>query len=89
MIRFWILILVILFSSDLYAQRKKNKRTTINFEDQLIEGSSQTPDLFFLMQRGNFDFSKLIKLRDNFLPEMRRSAGEIVVKRVNQEDSKK
>ena len=89
MIRFWILILVILLSSDLYAQKKRNKRTTINFEDQLIEGSSQTPDLFFLMQRGNFDFSKLIKLRDNFLPEMRRSAGEIVVKRVNQEDSQK
>lgn len=76
-----ILIFVILFSFDLYAQNNRNKRTTINFEDQLIEGSSQTPDLFFLMQKGDFDFSRLIKLRDNFLPEMRRSSGEVVVKR--------
>lgn len=81
MIRFGILILVVLFSSDLFAQNKRNKRTTINFEDQLIEGSSQTPDLFFLMQKGDFDFSRLIKLRENFLPEMRRSAGEVIVRR--------
>ena len=73
-----IFIFILLFCFDSSAQRKK---TTINFEDQLVEGSATSPDLFFLMQKGDFDFSKLIKLRENFLPEMRRSKEEIVIKR--------
>ena len=81
MVRFLIFVFIILFSFNSHAQKKRNKRTTINFEDQLIEGSAQSPDLFFLMQKGKFDFKKLIKLRENFLPEMRRSTEEIVIKR--------
>ena len=29
---------------------KKTKKTTIDFEDQLIEGSRQKPELFYLLQ---------------------------------------
>lgn len=66
------------------AQQSKNqsKRTTINFEDQLIKGQNQKPDLLYLLQNKKFNYKRLIKLRENFLPEMRETATEI-------EDSKK
>jgi len=56
------------------------KRTEINFEDQLIEGSGSKPGIFFFMQQKGNSFKKLIKLRENFLPEMRRTSDEVVRK---------
>jgi thioredoxin-like negative regulator of GroEL len=56
---------------------KAEKKTSINFEDELIEGSSQKPDLFYLFQKNNFKFKKLIRLRENFIPEMARNAEDV------------
>jgi hypothetical protein len=53
------------------------KRTTVNFEDQLIEGQTQKPELFYLLQQRNNNFKRLIKLRENFLPEMRKTAEDV------------
>ncbi len=53
------------------------KRTNINFEDQLIRGEVQKPELFYILQKKQFNFSKLIKLRENFLPEMKKSAEDV------------
>lgn len=50
------------------------KKTTVNFEDQLIEGQTQKPELFYLLQQRNTNFKRLIKLRENFLPEMRKTS---------------
>ncbi|MBY0316192.1 MAG: hypothetical protein K2Q26_11765 [Bdellovibrionales bacterium] len=55
----------------------KEKRTTINFEDQLVEGQAQKPDLLYLLQKKKFNYKKLIRLRENFLPELRQTANEI------------
>lgn len=55
----------------------KNKKTTVNFEDQLIEGQAQKPDLLYLLQKKKFNYKKLIRLRENFLPELRQSADEM------------
>jgi hypothetical protein len=55
-----------------FAQAKK--RTNINFEDQLIRGEVQKPELFYIMQKKQFNFGRLIKLRENFLPEMRKTS---------------
>lgn len=55
----------------------KNKRTEVNFEDQLIKGEVQKPELFYLLQKKQFNFSKLIKLRENFLPEMKKTAVDV------------
>lgn len=55
-----------------HAQAKK--RTNINFEDQLIRGEVQKPELFYIMQKKQFNFGRLIKLRENFLPEMRKTS---------------
>ena len=56
---------------------KEPKRTTINFEDQLIKGQNQKPDLLYLLQKKQFNYKRLIRLRDDFLPEMRETAIDI------------
>ena len=56
---------------------KKDKKQSLNFEDELIEGTALRPDLFSMFQKNNFKFKKLIKLRENFLPEMARNAEDI------------
>lgn len=53
------------------------KSTTINFEDQLVEGQAQKPELFYLLQKKNANFKRLIRLRDDFLPEMRKTSEDI------------
>lgn len=61
-----------------YAQdSSRKKRTVINFEDELIEGDVKKPELSYLLQKKQFNFGKLIKLRENFLPEMQSTAEKI------------
>lgn len=53
------------------------KRTSLNFEDELVEGSTNKPELFYLFQKKNFNYGKLIKLRENFIPEMRKTTEDL------------
>ncbi|MFP5518693.1 MAG: hypothetical protein ACLGGX_02225 [Bdellovibrionia bacterium] len=55
----------------------KERRATINFEDELVEGGTQKPELFYLFQKKNFNYGRLIKLRENFLPEMRKTTEDV------------
>ena len=48
------------------AQGKSDRKQTLNFEDELVEGSAQKPELFYLFQKKNFNYKRLIKLRENF-----------------------
>jgi len=64
-------------SNSAAAVKKSPKRTTINFEDQLIEGRTQKPELFVLLQNRMNNSRRLFKLRDNFLPEMRKTAEDV------------
>lgn len=78
--RISIVICLVLFqvtSSFAQQQQPKPKKTTVNFEDQLIEGQAQKPDLLYLLQKKKFNYKKLIRLRENFLPELRQTANEI------------
>lgn len=61
------------------AQSSKDgkRKQTIDFEDELIQGEVNKPELFYLLQKKQFNFKKLIKLREDFLPEMRRTAEEV------------
>lgn len=59
------------------AKPTKNRKATLNFEDELVEGGTQKPELFYLFQKKNFNYKRLIKLRENFLPEMRRTSEDI------------
>ena len=66
-----------LLASFLLHAQNKQKKTTINFEDQLIEGQAQKPDLLYLLKKKKFNYKKLIRLRENFLPELRKTSSEI------------
>lgn len=55
----------------------KKKTSKIDFEDELVEGELKKPELFYLLQKKQFNFKRLIKLREDFLPEMRRDADEV------------
>jgi hypothetical protein len=55
----------------------EKKKTKIDFEDELVEGELKKPELFYLLQKKQFNFKRLIKLREGFLPEMRRDADEV------------
>ena len=59
------------------ARTGEKKKTSIDFEDELVEGELKKPELFYLLQKKQFNFKRLIKLREDFLPEMRRDADEI------------
>lgn len=57
--------------------KKEPHKQTISFEDELVEGSTQKPELFYLFQKKNFNYKRLIKLRENFIPEAQRSIEDI------------
>ena len=63
-----------LWSSESLAQKKKAE---IDFEDELIEGEVKKPELFYLLQKKQFNFKRLIKLRNDFIPEMERTSEEL------------
>lgn len=51
----------------------KTRKQEISFDDELVEGERRKPELFYLLQKKQYNFGKLIRLRENFLPEMRRN----------------
>ena len=53
------------------------KKKNLSFEDELVEGATQKPELFYLFQKKNFNYKRLIKLRENFLPEMRTTSEDL------------
>lgn len=55
----------------------RRKKTTINFEDELVQGEVKKPELLYLLQQKQFNFKRLIKLREDFLPEMKRTAEDL------------
>jgi hypothetical protein len=59
------------------AVKSKEKKASLSFEDELVEGGTQKPELFYLFQKKNFNYKRLIRLRDNFLPEMRKTAEDV------------
>ncbi len=84
MVRLWLFLVLTFFSvsaslaqSAGAAAAPKERRATLNFEDELVEGSTQKPELFYLFQKKNFNYGKLIKLRENFIPEMRRTTEDL------------
>ena len=80
--KFFIFINLFFIFSWASAQENKKgsgdkKTTSINFEDELIEGEVKKPELLYLLQKKQFNFKRLIKLRENFIPEMGRTAEEL------------
>ena len=58
--------------------RGKNRQVHIDFDDELhIKGKLLSPSIFTLIQKKNMNYGKLIRLRRNFLPEMRETKEDI------------
>lgn len=53
------------------------KKTVYDFDDDLVEGELQRPDGEYIDTRGKAKHSSLIKIRENFIPEMLKSAEDI------------
>jgi hypothetical protein len=57
--------------------RTKNPtRVKIDFEDQLINGKHNMPEAEFIFTRTQFNYKKMIKLRDSFVPEVKQGKDE-------------
>lgn len=74
-----IILVMILLVTNVNAQEKSanSKKTVINFEDELVEGQADKPELFYLLQKKQFNYKRMIHFRENFLPEMRRTSEDI------------
>ena len=68
-----------LWSANLFAQKKSKKTRTqvIDFEDQLVEGDVSRSELLLLLQKKEYNLGRLIELREDFKPELRRAQENI------------
>lgn len=51
------------------AFKSNNKTVKLNFEDELVTGKNARPEVEYIFEKSQFNFKKLIRLRDNFIPE--------------------
>lgn len=72
----YFLVMMLLFSVMSEAQTAKpdkaqaKKQVRVKFgEDELINGSNPAPEVEFIFEKANFNYKKLIRLRENFIPE--------------------
>lgn len=70
----------LLLAFNVQAQSKRH--TTVDFEDELIEGEFRKMDLFYFRQNKPVEMESLLRLRENFLPEMRQTATRLRRKNV-------
>lgn len=72
--------IVICFSNFAFAQKKAStepRTTVLSFEDELIQGDVSSPDLFVILKNKNINFGRLLKLRQDFIPEMRQTRQDV------------
>ena len=53
------------------------KRTVIDFNDVTVEGELTKPEGSYVLNRNRTRFQSLIRLRDNFNPELQKSADNL------------
>jgi hypothetical protein len=53
------------------------KRTVIDFNDVTVEGELTKPEGSYVLNRNRTRFPSLIRLRDNFNPELQKSADNL------------
>lgn len=47
----------------------RKKKVRVNFEDQLVKGAVANPEVEYIFEKKQFNYRKLIRLRENFVPE--------------------
>ncbi|RKH43520.1 hypothetical protein, partial [Corallococcus llansteffanensis] len=53
------------------------KKTVIDFTDVAVEGELTKPEGSYVLNRKKTDFQSLIKVRENFDPELQKSADNL------------
>ena len=53
------------------------KKTVVDFNDVTLEGELTKPEGSYLLNRKKTKFTSLIKMRDNFLPELQKSVDNL------------
>ncbi len=53
------------------------KKTVVDFNDVTLEGELTKPEGSYLVDKKKARFSSLIKLRENFLPELQKSVDNL------------
>ena len=87
-VAFVIALAVVSLGSTAFAAKKRKKapvtnddalqrKTVYNFEDDVITGSLLKPDATIIDSIRNSKYSSLIKIRQNFIPEIIKSAEDL------------
>jgi hypothetical protein len=58
------------------AQRGKNQTVYMEFGNELIDGVAANPSVEYVFSRSQFNYKRLIRLRDNFQPEVKQGRGD-------------
>jgi len=48
----------------------KQKKINVKFGDEFVKGQEEHPSAEYLFDRKQFNFKKMIQLRENFIPEV-------------------
>ena len=80
------LILAVAIAAPAFAQGKTiqeadktvfRKKTTIDFTDVAVEGELTKPEGTYALSKKKTNFKSLIKVRDNFVPELQKSVDNL------------
>ena len=81
-----VLSLAVVLASAAFAQGKVvqeadktvfRKKTTIDFTDVAVEGELTKPEGTYALSKKKTNFKSLIKVRDNFTPELQKSVDNL------------
>lgn len=53
------------------------KKFNVKFDDEMIRGAAEKPELEYLFQKSDVNFKKLIRLRENFIPEVQKGKDDM------------
>lgn len=56
---------------------KITNRIKLQFDEDLVKGNAENTELNFIQTRKDNSFKKMIKIRENFIPEIESSASEL------------
>jgi hypothetical protein len=85
-LRWWGMGVWVIVAAPAYGQSKViqepdrtvyRKRTTIDFSDVAVEGQLSKPEGSYVLNRKQTSFRNLIRIRDNFLPELQKSVDSL------------
>jgi hypothetical protein len=80
-IKFLLIAALVFAAADALAADKpkvpaKEKRVYLQFENQLVQGENDKPGGDLIFNRNQATFKKLIKIREDFIPEVKGGKGD-------------